>query len=126
MAVLAQGLDTDAYPDANAALFQRIVDEGGAVVSEQPWGRPPLPWMFRARNRIVTGISHCLLVCEAGIPSGTFAAADGALAQGRPVLAVPGRIDEPTSLGCNALIANGAAPVVSDAAFSDLLESLGL
>lgn len=124
--VLAQGLDVDAYPAANADLFRHIVEGGGAIVSEQPWGRPPLPWMFRARNRIVTGLASCLLVCEAGLPSGTFSAADGALAQGRPVFAVPGRIDEPQSLGCNLLIASGAAPVVSEAAFEDMLMRAGL
>ena len=126
VAVLAQGLDTDAYPDGNAELLQRIVDAGGALVSEQPWGKPPLPWMFRARNRIVTGLALCLLVCEAGISSRSFAAADGALAQGRRVLAVPGRIDEPMSGGCNLLIASGAHPIVSDASLADELAALGM
>lgn len=74
----------------------------------------------------MTGLASCLLVCEAGVPSGTFSAADGALAQGRPVLAVPGRIDEPQSQGCNLLIASGVVPVVSEAAFEDMLMKVGL
>lgn len=67
-----------------------------------------------------------MAVCEAGVPSGTFSAADAALDAGRPVLAVPGRTDDPTSMGCNVLIANGASPVVSEPSFTDVLESLGL
>ena len=95
-------------------------------MSEQPWGKPPLPWMFRARNRIVTGLASCLLVCEAGVPSGSFAAADGALAQGRRVLAVPGRIDEPASEGCNRLLLSGAVPIVSEESFFDALDVVGI
>ena len=124
--VLAHGLDVDAYPHANAGLFQEVVDAGGAIVSERPRDAPPLPWAFRARNRIVTGLAACLLVCEAGVPSGTLSAADDALAQGRAVLAVPGRIDDPQSQGCNLLIASGAIPVVSETAFVDALAALGL
>ena len=126
MVVLAHGLDVDAYPHANAGLFQEVVDAGGAIVSERPRDAPPLPWAFRARNRIVTGLAACLLVCEAGVPSGTLSAADDELAQGRTVLAVPGWIDEPASAGTNALIAVGARPIVSDASFEAALAEEGL
>ena len=126
VAVLANGPDADVYPRANAELLQRVVEAGGAVVSEQPRDTPPIPWAFRARSRIVAGLASCLLICEAGLPSGAFAAADAALAAGKPVLAVPGRIDEPTSAGPNALAAAGATPVVSAAAFEDALMALGL
>ena len=126
IAALAHGFDVDAYPEANAGLFQRIVESGGAIVSCQPWDRPPLPWMFLARGRIVAGLSSCLALCEAGVPSGTFSAAEAALDAGRLVLAVPGRTDDSASTGCNILIANGARPIVSEATFADMLESLDL
>ena len=126
VAVLANGPEADAYPHANAGLLQRVVDAGGAIVSEHPRDTPPIPWAFRARSRIVAGLASCLLICEAGLPSGAFASADAALAAGKPVLAVPGRIDEPTSAGPNALIAAGTVPMVSDAAFETALAGAGL
>jgi DNA processing protein len=61
------GCDT-VYPAKNAALFQRAIDAGGAVVSEREWDVPPLPWMFRERNRLIAGLAKATLVVEAGVP----------------------------------------------------------
>lgn len=120
VAVLGGGCD-QLYPKRNAALFQRIVDGGGAVISERQWDYPPLPFTFRARNRIIAGLSRVTLIVEAGLPSGTFSTADDALSAGREVWAVPGPITSETSRGSNRLIYQGAAPVVDEETFGDML-----
>ena len=109
------------YPASNYRLFQQVVDAGGAVVSENPWGYPPLPHLFRLRNRLIAGLAKATLIVEAGLPSGTFSTADEALQAGKDVLVVPGSIASPWSKGANRLIAQGAAPVVDEESFNDLL-----
>lgn len=118
--ILGGGCDR-LYPAENRDLFQRIVDAGGAVASEQPWGMPPKPWMFRERNRIIAGASKATLIVEAGLPSGTFSTADEALAADREVLVVPGAITSAASAGANRLIYQGATPIVDDDSFADQL-----
>lgn len=109
------------YPASNTDLFQRVIDGGGAVISEQLWDFPPLPYTFRARNRIIAGLSRATLIVEAGLPSGTFSTADDALASGREVLAVPGSITSATSRGANRLIYQGATPIIDNESFEDVL-----
>ena len=109
------------YPADNVPLFQRIVDEGGALASEHPWDYPPVPHAFRARNRLIAGMSRATLIVEAGLPSGTFSTADEALAVGREVLVVPGSIFSPSSKGSNRLLSQGAMPVVDEESFDDVL-----
>ena len=123
VAFLGGGCDKP-YPSCNVKLFQRIVESGGAVVSEHPWGMDPRPWMFRTRNRLIAGLARATLIVEAAMPSGTFSTADEALAAGKEVLAVPGSIFSPTSEGTNVLIAQGAMPVVDRASFLELLDGL--
>lgn len=120
VAFLGGGCD-QIYPPEHQGLFQRIVDAGGAVVSENPWDCPPLPRMFRARNRLIAGLAKATLIVEAGLPSGTFSTADEALAAGKEVLAVPGAITSAPSAGANRLIAQGATPIVDDESFEDAL-----
>lgn len=120
VAFLGGGCDR-VYPPENIALFQRIVESGGAVASEREWGFPPVPYAFRARNRLIAGISQATLIVEAGLPSGTFSTADEALAVGAEVLAVPGSITSASSRGANRLIAQGATPIVDDESFLDAL-----
>lgn len=109
------------YPAANAPLFQRVVDTGGAIVSEHPWDFQPRPWAFRRRNRLIAAMSQAVLIVEAGLPSGTFTTADEALDLGREVLVVPGAITSEASLGSNRLLCQGATPVVDDESFDDAL-----
>lgn len=123
VAVLGGGCD-QLYPKKNKALFQEIVNKGGAVVSEHFWSFPPLPYQFRARNRIIAGLSRATLIVEAGLPSGTFSTADEALEAGREVLAVPGAITSPTSQGSNRLIFQGATPIVDEESFLDVIGAL--
>lgn len=112
------------YPPENIGLFQRVIDNGGAVVSEQSWEFAPKPWTFRERNRLIAGLAKATLIVEAGLPSGTFSTADEALAANREVLVVPGSITSAQSLGANRLIYQGATPVVDDDTFYDQLFSI--
>lgn len=123
VAVLAGGLDSP-YPQEHIPLFQRIIDRGGAVITEQAWDAEPLTHMFRERNRIIAALAHATVVVEAGIPSGTFATTEVAQDLGRVVAALPGRITDTTSAGTNRLIANGATPVVDAVSFEALLQTL--
>lgn len=112
------------YPFEHKGLFQRVVDAGGAVVSEQPWECDPRPYMFRERNRLIAGLARATLIVEAGLPSGTFSTADEALAANRDVLVVPGSITSVYSRGANRLIYQGATPVVDEETFGDQLFDL--
>lgn len=122
VAILGGGCD-QIYPAENAGLFQRIVDAGGAVVSERPWDFPPQPYTFRERNRLIAGLAKATLIVEAGLPSGTFSTADEALAAGREVWVVPGAISSANSRGANRLLYQGAVPIVDDDSFADALFS---
>ena len=121
VAVLGCGADVD-YPFGGAALLDRIRRQG-CVISEQPWGTPPLRWAFARRNRIIAGLAHAVLVVEASIPSGTFSTADAAADAGRDVLAVPGSIFAPECRGPNRLIRQGATPVTE---IDDLVRALDM
>ena len=123
VAFLGGGYDQP-YPAEHAGLFRRIVETGGAVVSEYAWGEPPLPYRFRLRNRLIAGLARATLIVEAGLPSGTFSTADEALAADRDVLVVPGAITSASSRGANRLLYQGATPIVDDEAFEDVLLSL--
>lgn len=123
VAFLGGGCDMP-YPAGNRGLFQRIVDGGGAIASEYPWAFPPQRFGFRMRNRLIAGLARATLIAEAGMPSGTFTTADEALAANKDVLAVPGSIFSPTSKGANALIAQGAMPLVDTEGFDAVLARL--
>ena len=121
--VLGGGCDC-IYPESNRDLFQEVVDKGGAVISEHQWQFPPMPYTFRARNRIIAGLSRATLIVEAGLPSGTFSTADDALSSNREVLVVPGAITSPTSRGANRLLYQGATPIVDEETFEDVIFNL--
>ena len=124
IAVLGSGLDR-IYPPENARLATEI-SASGAVVSEFPPGTGPARGNFPFRNRVISGISLGVLVVEAAERSGSLITARMALDQGRPVFAVPGRIDSPASRGTNNLIAQGAAIVRSaDDVFEEFPYLLG-
>lgn len=111
IAVLGCGIDRD-YPAAHGELAQRIVDEGGAIVSEYEPGVEPAPWRFPARNRIIAGLSTVCLVVEARERSGALITVDFALECGSTVLAVPGEVTSLLSEGTNKLIRDGHARAV--------------
>ncbi|MCW8087304.1 DNA-processing protein DprA [Sabulicella glaciei] len=107
VACIAGGLDVP-YPRENAKLQRRIVEEGGAVVSEAPLGTAPLARHFPRRNRIVAGLSLGVVVVEAARQSGTLITARLAIEAGREIFAVPGHPHDPRSHGANDLIRQGA------------------
>ncbi len=122
IAVLGSGL-ASIYPEENIALAEKIAAGHGAVVSEFPMATTPTRQTFPKRNRIISGCSFGLLVVEAGLNSGALISAREAGDQGRSLYAVPGRIDQPGTLGSNRLIQQGAKLVI-DA--GDILADLPL
>jgi DNA processing protein len=121
VAVIGAGL-AHLYPPENAELAERIA-ASGAVLSEFPLETKPDRQTFPIRNRIVTGCSFGVLVVEAGANSGALISANQAAEQGRTLYAVPGRIDQPTCLGSNRLIQQGAKLVIT---VDDILDDLPL
>ena len=115
--VLGNGLGV-VYPAANRRLYQRVAAEG-LLLTEFPPGDKPTAGSFPRRNRIVSGLARVTVVIEAGGTSGALITAGTALDQGREVLAVPGPISSPASVGCNRLLRDGAAPLLE---LRDLLE----
>ena len=121
VAVLGSGLDKP-YPAENAGLFRAIAD-GGCVLSEFPPGTPPTAENFPRRNRIVSGMSRGVLVIEADERSGALITARQAIEEhNRPVMALPGRCDNPQSAGPHKLIRDGATLVTR---LEHILEALG-
>lgn len=122
VAVPGSGLDKSVlYPAQNKKLAERILQEGGALVSELPPTMRAAPYSFPQRNRIMAALSDATLVIEAGEKSGTLITARLVMEYNRDLLVVPGSIFSPASRGANALIRVGAAPVMSS---SDILDSL--
>ncbi len=118
-AVLGTGVDI-CYPSENIALYMQIQEKGG-LISEFRIGTKGLAPMFPVRNRLISGLSDLVLVVEAKKKSGSFITVDHALEQGKDVCAIPGRIIDPLSIGCNELIKNGAG-IITDP--NDILEWL--
>ena len=122
IAVMGNGIDVP-YPATNASLFREIIESGGAVISEAPMGVPPSPFRFPVRNRIISGLSDGVLVCQAPVASGSLITANCALEQGKEVFAVPGNITEKKSSGCLKLLKEGA--ILAERA-EDILREFGL
>jgi len=122
VAVLGSGVDV-CYPPRNRAIYERLVQEG-AVISEYPLGTGALAMNFPIRNRIVSGLADAVVVVEARIKSGTLITVDMALEQGREVYVVPGRITDRLSDGCNRLLKQGAALLLSPEEFLEELWEL--
>ncbi len=123
IAVPGSGLhESVLYPSTNRQLAEKILESGGALLSEfEPKFRAAL-WSFPQRNRIMAGMSHAVLVVEAEIKSGTLITSKFATEYNRDVLALPGSIFSKNSDGPHMLIRLGATPIRSS---EDILEALG-
>ena len=114
IAVIASGIDLQ-YPSGNTRLFEEIC-ENGAIVTEVMPGVPALPHRFLIRNRIIAALSQATLVVEAAFRSGSLRTARDAAELMRPVMAIPGPINSPSSEGCHRLIGERAAELVTSVA----------
>lgn len=121
VAVLGTGADV-AYPRAHRPLHREIAGRG-LVLSELPPGEKAGPASFPRRNRIIAGLARLTIVVEAGARSGALITAREALDLGDDVAVVPGPIDAPQSAGSNALLRDGAHPILEVA---DALQLAGL
>lgn len=110
IAVLGSGIDV-VYPKEHRKLMSFIMRQG-AVISEYPPGSPPDADNFPVRNRIISGLSDGTLVIEGDAKSGSLITARHAIAQGKPLFAVPGSLEERNSEGTNALLRSGANIVI--------------
>lgn len=111
------------HPTSHINLAKHLIDNGGMLVTEYAEDAPVFKTNFVARNRIVTGLAEALLITEAAENSGTLHTATFAHDQGVDVLAVPGNITSPTSVGTNHLLQTGATPVTCT---KDVLRHLGI
>ncbi len=123
VAVLGGGL-MRLHPQENVPLARRIVETGGAIVSEFPLRFPVSRTSFPRRNRIVAGMARATIVTEAGVDSGALITARLALENGRDVFAVPGHADNPQAQGCHLLIKECGAGLIEN--FSDVLNGIGI
>jgi DNA processing protein len=122
LAVVGTGLDR-VYPAEHRALAERIVAQGGGVVSQFSCTAGGHKKNFPMRNAVISGMSLGVVVVEGGHQSGALITAERALEQGRDVFAVPGEADAPTAQGPLDLLEQGARLVRSA---SDVLQELGL
>lgn len=121
--VFAGGLDKP-YPPENKPLMRRIVDGGGCLVTEMPFGWTPRAADFPRRNRVVVALSLGVLVVEAAMRSGSLISARLAGEMGRLVFAVPGSPLDPRAAGANHLLKDGAMLVTEAADILDALRPL--
>ena len=110
-AILGCGVNI-CYPSENIHVYNELKVRGG-IISEYDIDAPPLSQNFPARNRLISGMADAILVIEAKEKSGTLITVDFALEQGRDVYAIPGRIVDSLSYGCNYLIKQGAQIILS-------------
>lgn len=109
--VLGNGLGV-IYPTANRELYRKV-ERHGLLLTEFPPGERPVAGSFPRRNRLISALARVTVVVEAAEGSGALITVTSALAQGKDVMAVPGPIDSPTSVGANRLIRDGAEPLLS-------------
>lgn len=122
IAVVAHGLDT-IYPASHRDAARRIINAGGAIISEYPRGAAPLKGRFLERNRIIAGLADGTFVAESDLKGGAMSTASTAFRIDREVMALPGRPSDRFSRGCNHLIRKNKASLVASA--GDILDTLG-
>ncbi len=113
VAVLGTAID-NLYPRSNEPLARRIIENGGAIISEFPVGTVTERYHFLQRNRIVAGLADVVVIAEASDHSGTITTAQQALDYGVQTFAIPGSLGMPMSAGCNRLISQSKASIYTD------------
>lgn len=122
VAVLAHGL-THIYPHQHRNLARQIIDEGGCLLTEFLSSQKPDKHHFPSRNRIVAGLCDAVIIIESGIKGGSMVTASLAAGYHRDIYSFPGRIHDSKSMGCNKLIQQQQAQMLSSP--NDLIEALG-
>lgn len=122
IAVVAHGLDM-LYPTQHRQLAERIVEQGGAIITEYPTQTIAEAGNFVQRNRIIAGISDATVIVESATKGGALLTANAANAYSREVFAFPGRVDDVYSQGCNNLIKTHRAQMITNT--TDLLDMMG-
>jgi DNA processing protein len=110
------------YPAGNLELFDQI-GQSGLLLSEMAPDAKPTRWRFLQRNRLIAALGKAVIVTEAGYRSGSINTVNHALDLDRSVFALPGPVNSPNSAGCNRLIAESKAQIITD--FDDLEVLLG-
>jgi len=123
VAVLA-GSSERSSPASKRALYKELVSQA-AVISELPPGTAPRPWLFPARNRLIAALASLTVIVEAEQRSGALITATMAHTLNRDVAAIPGQITSSLSVGTNALIVDGALPIVNTQGVLDALFGVG-
>lgn len=121
IAVLGSGIDV-IYPSKNRSLVSEMIEKGSVLISEYPPGTQPAPINFPGRNRIVSGLSHGVLVVESGIKGGSMITARSALDQNREVFVLPHPLGTKFGEGCNYLIRTGQGKLVQT--IHDILDEI--
>lgn len=120
--VIVSGCGADrVYPEVSRDVFEDAKDHAGCVIALEPWGMHPSTYAFPKRNRVIAALGTSLMVCEAGVPSGTFSTANTAVELSRNVYAVPGPLFSPSFRGTNQLISQGAHIICDEAALDTCL-----
>lgn len=127
LAILGSGINI-CYPKENFDLFDALIHTPGCgVISEFPLDSASAAWHFPDRNRLIAALGDCLALIEARSQrSGSMITVGQALEQGKEVFAVPGRITDPMSMGCNELIRTGATPLLSPDDILEYLSGIGV
>lgn len=120
-AVFGTGVNV-CYPKENYMLYEKILKNGG-IISEYQINQSPRALFFPERNRIISALADIVLVVEARERSGSLITADIALEQGKDIYALPGRVTDPLSYGCNMLINQGAFVAISP---QEIMKVLGV
>lgn len=122
IAVLGGGL-LNIYPSSNVGLAKEILDNDGLLISEYKPNEPSMTYHFPIRNRIIAGLSKATFVVEATEKSGSMHTKNYAIEYNREVFALPGRVSDIYSVGCNKCIKNGQAQMVLSA--GEIIEYYG-
>lgn len=122
IAVLGSGIDV-VYPASNAQLYEDIARDG-LIISEYPLGTPSLAYNFPERNRLISALSHGVLIAEAGLKSGSLITADYAIKQNRELFVIPSALNSPRGQGGNKLLKTCQGAIVLSP--DDIIDALGV